>query len=401
MTITDLLILLIPLAGTSLGAFTVFFMKDRVDSKVERILLGFAAGVMTAAAVWSLLIPSIEMSGGMFSWVPALVGFLLGIAFLIGIDFIVPRLFDGTSRGATEHKVLSADEPSARAEKNLSKTPAKAPPQAPTAPQKRGSDGGETAGTLHKTNTSEPIDTLHETTVSENSDTLHETTTSENVNAPRESPDAFNETAASHGAAAARKTSTRKTRAADAGTLDAEKSAQKSRRRSGEAPSRSRTESRSGSGFSKTFMLLLAVTIHNIPEGMAVGVALAGALSGSVGITVAGALALSLGIAIQNFPEGAIISLPLKGGGMSKGKSFLCGVLSGVVEPIGGVVTLLLASQIKAALPYLLSFAAGAMFYVVFEELIPEYREDDQPYLGTIGAAAGFALMMALDVALG
>ncbi len=154
------------------------------------------------------------------------------------------------------------------------------------------------------------------------------------------------------------------------------------------------------SRFSKISMMMFAVTIHNIPEGMAVGVAYAGAASGNSGMTVAGAFALSIGIAIQNFPEGAIISLPLKGEGISKGKAFLLGILSGVVEPIGGLITILLASRIVALLPYMLSFAAGAMFYVVVEELIPEARSGDHSNLGTIGAALGFALMMVLDVAL-
>lgn len=154
------------------------------------------------------------------------------------------------------------------------------------------------------------------------------------------------------------------------------------------------------SRFSKISMMLFAVTIHNIPEGMAVGVAYAGAASGNSGMTIAGAFALSIGIAIQNFPEGAIISLPLKGEGISKGKAFLLGILSGVVEPIGGLITILLASRIVPLLPYMLSFAAGAMFYVVVEELIPEAHSGDHSNLGTIGAALGFALMMVLDVAL-
>ena len=148
-------------------------------------------------------------------------------------------------------------------------------------------------------------------------------------------------------------------------------------------------------------MLLLAVTIHNVPEGMAVGVTLAAAISSGADISLSAALALSIGIAIQNFPEGAIISMPLKAEGMSKPKSFLLGVLSGVVEPIAGIITILLASLIVPLLPYLLSFAAGAMFYVVVEELIPEAQDGEHSNIGTIGAAIGFALMMVLDVALG
>ena len=254
-----LIVLLIPFIGTSLGAAAVFLMKNKVSPKIEKTLLGFASGVMIAASIWSLLIPSMEMAEeqGKIAWLPALIGFFAGVLFLLAIDSIVPHLH------------LNADKP-------------------------------------------------------------------EGV---------------------------------------------KSR-------------------FSKISMMMFAVTIHNIPEGMAVGVAYAGAASGNSGMTVAGAFALSIGIAIQNFPEGAIISLPLKGEGISKGKAFLLGILSGVVEPIGGLITILLASRIVALLPYMLSFAAGAMFYVVVEELIPEAHSGDHSNLGTIGASLGFALMMVLDVAL-
>ena len=254
-----LIVLLIPFIGTSLGAAAVFLMKNKVSPKIEKTLLGFASGVMIAASIWSLLIPSMEMAEeqGKIAWLPALIGFFAGVLFLLAIDSIVPHLH------------LNADKP-------------------------------------------------------------------EGV---------------------------------------------KSR-------------------FSKISMMLFAVTIHNIPEGMAVGVAYAGAASGNSGMTIAGAFALSIGIAIQNFPEGAIISLPLKGEGISKGKAFLLGILSGVVEPIGGLITILLASRIVPLLPYMLSFAAGAMFYVVVEELIPEAHSGDHSNLGMIGAALGFALMMVLDVAL-
>ena len=254
-----LIVLLIPFIGTSLGAAAVFLMKNKVSPKIEKTLLGFASGVMIAASIWSLLIPSMEMAEeqGKIAWLPALIGFFAGVLFLLAIDSIVPHLH------------LNADKP-------------------------------------------------------------------EGV---------------------------------------------KSR-------------------VSKISMMLFAVTIHNIPEGMAVGVAYAGAASGNSGMTIAGAFALSIGIAIQNFPEGAIISLPLKGEGISKGKAFLLGILSGVVEPIGGLITILLASRIVPLLPYMLSFAAGAMFYVVVEELIPEAHSGDHSNLGTIGAALGFALMMVLDVAL-
>lgn len=257
----EVAILAIPFIGTSLGAFTVFFMKDKINPKTEKILLGFAAGVMIAASVWSLLIPSIDLARqrGKISWLPALIGFALGIIFLLLIDSIVPH--------------------------------------------------------LHLKSTK---------------------------------PEGF-----------------------DKGL------------------------------FSKTAMMLFAVTIHNIPEGMAVGVTCAGAIGENPRITLTSALALSVGIAIQNFPEGAIISMPLKGEGMGKGKAFFYGVLSGAVEPVGAIITLLLTSHILPLLPYFLSFAAGAMMYVVIEELIPECQSGEHSNLGTIGAALGFALMMVLDVALG
>ena len=257
---SEMIVLLVPLLGTTLGAAMVFLMRKEMNSRLEKALLGFAAGVMIAASVWSLLIPSIDMAAeqGVISWVPALVGFLLGIVFLLLIDTLTPHLH------------LASDQP-------------------------------------------------------------------EGVK----------------------------------------------------------------SGFSKTTMMLLAVTIHNIPEGMAVGVAFAGAVMGNTGITMAGALALAVGIAIQNFPEGAIISMPLRGEGMSRTKAFVCGVLSGIVEPIGALITILLTSRIRPALPYFLSFAAGAMIYVVVEELIPESQNGEHTNIGTIGVAIGFALMMVLDVALG
>ena len=252
--------ILIPFAGTSLGAAMVFFMKTSLNEQVSRALTGFAAGVMVAASIWSLLILSMEQSAAMGIWafVPAVIGFWVGILFLLLLDHIIPHLH-------------------------------------------RNSD--ETEG-------------------------------------PR-------------------------------------------------------------SHLKRTTMLVLAVTLHNIPEGMAVGVVYAGWLSGNTYITVTGALALSIGIAIQNFPEGAIISLPLRAEGAGKGKSFLYGVLSGVVEPIGAFLTILAATLILPALPYLLSFAAGAMMYVVIEELIPEMSVGKHSDIGTIFFAMGFTLMMALDVALG
>ena len=252
--------ILIPFLGTSLGAACVFFMKKTLSDMVQRALTGFAAGVMVAASVWSLLIPAMEQAAGMgkLSFVPAVAGFWIGILFLLGLDHIVPHLH-----------VKS----------------------------------GQTEG---------PKSQLRRTT-----------------------------------------------------------------------------------------MMVLAVTLHNIPEGMAVGVVYAGYLSGSAQITAAGALALSLGIAIQNFPEGAIISMPLRAEGMKKGKAFCGGVLSGVVEPIGAVLTILAAQLVVPALPYLLSFAAGAMLYVVVEELIPEMSQGSHSNIGTLFFAVGFSIMMMLDVALG
>lgn len=252
--------ILIPFIGTAAGAACVFFLKDQIRPNVQKALLGFASGVMVAASVWSLLIPAMDMSEGMgrMAFIPAAVGFLLGIAFLLFMDHIIPHLH------------LDHEEP--------------------------------------------------------------------------------------------------------------------------EGPK---------SSLKKTTMLVLAVTLHNIPEGMAVGVVFAGVLSDNSAITMTGAFALAIGIAIQNFPEGAIISLPLKSEGTSKGKAFLYGMLSGVVEPIGAILTVLLYRTVLPLLPYLLSFAAGAMLYVVVEELIPESAEGEHSNVGTIGFAAGFVIMMILDVALG
>ena len=252
--------LAIPFLGTALGSAMVFLMKNKMNSKVEKLLLGFASGVMIAASIWSLIIPSIDMASeqGKVAWIPAAVGFILGIAFLLVLDSVIPHLH------------LNND---------------------------------KTEGIKAK--------------------------------------------------------------------------------------------------LKKTTMMVFAVTLHNIPEGMAVGVTFAGALIGNTGITMAGAFALAIGIAIQNFPEGAIISMPLKSEGMSKSKAFLYGSLSGIVEPIGAIITILLTSTVVPILPYLLSFAAGAMIYVVVEELIPESQNGEHSNIGTIGVALGFVIMMILDVALG
>ena len=252
--------LLIPFAGTSLGSACVFFLRKTLNKQIQRALTGFAAGVMVAASIWSLLLPALEQSESMgkLSFIPAVVGFWIGIFFLLFLDHVTPHLH------------LNSKE-SEGPKKNLS----------------------------------------------------------------------------------------------------------------------------------RTTKMLLAVTIHNIPEGMAVGVVYAGWISGDSNITLMSARILSLGIAIQNFPEGAIISMPLRGEGMSRPKSFLMGVLSGAVEPVAGVLTILAAGIIVPVLPYLLSFAAGAMLYVVVEELIPEMSEGSHSNIGTVLFAVGFSVMMILDVALG
>ena len=252
--------LLIPLAGTMLGASFVFFMKKEMTNTLQKTLLGFASGVMVAASVWSLLIPSIEMEAesGRWSVMPAAIGFLLGMGFLLLLDDLTPHLHLGANT-----------------------------PEGPR------------------------------------------------------------------------------------------------------------------SKLSRTAMLSLAVTLHNLPEGMAVGVVLAGAMEQEASITLAGAIAVSLGIAIQNIPEGAIISMPMRAEGNSRWRSFAIGSLSGVVEPIGGMAVVLLASLIMPVLPYMLAFAAGAMLYVVVEELIPESSTGTHSNMSTIGFAIGFVLMMILDVVLG
>ena len=251
--------LLIPFAGTALGSAMVFFMRG-MHKEIERLLLGFASGVMIAASVWSLLIPAIDMAGeqGQTAWVPAAGGFLGGMAFLLVLDSLIPHLH------------MESEEP----------------------------EGVE-------------------------------------------------------------------------------------------------------STLKKTTMLVLAVTLHNIPEGMSVGVTFAGAMIGDAGITMAGAFALAAGIAIQNFPEGAIISMPLRSEGVSRKRAFVYGALSGIVEPIGAFITILLAEQIVSALPVFLAFAAGAMIYVVVEELIPEAQAGAHSNIGTVGVAIGFVIMKILDVALG
>lgn len=250
----------IPFVGTALGAACVFFMKDAMNQNIQKALLGFASGVMVAASVWSLLIPAIEMSEdkGQFAFLPAAIGFVLGILFLLGMDHLIPHLH------------MDSDVPEGMPSK-----------------------------------------------------------------------------------------------------------------------------------LKKTTMMVLAVTLHNIPEGMAVGVVFAGAITREEGVTLAGALTLALGIAIQNFPEGAIVSMPLVTEGNSRGKAYLYGMLSGIVEPIAAGITIVLLGLVTPMLPYLLAFAAGAMIYVVVEELLPEASTGEHTNISTIGFATGFLIMMILDVALG
>ena len=251
---------LLPFVGTCVGSGFVFLLKGKMSRSLQRALTGFAAGVMVAASVWSLIIPAMEQAAHMGKWsfVPAFVGVWAGILFLLALDHLIPH--------------------------------------------------------LHL-----------------------------NSECPEGAP----------------------------------------------------------CNLGKSTMMVLAVALHNLPEGMAVGVVAAGWLSGNESISAAGALALSLGIAIQNIPEGAIISMPLKSNGMKRGRAFGYGVLSGVIEPVGAVLTILLASFVVPVLPYLLAFAAGAMLYVVVEELIPEMSEGEHSNLGTMFFAVGFTLMMVLDVALG
>lgn len=252
--------LLIPFAGTAAGSGCVFFLKNEIKISVQKALSGFAAGVMVAASIWSLIIPAMEQSAdkGRLAFLPAFTGFWMGILFLLLLDHIIPHMHVGTDKS--------------------------------------------------------------------------------------------------------------------------------------EGPKSSLT---------RTAMLVLAVTLHNIPEGMAVGVVYAGLVSGSANITAGAALALALGIAIQNFPEGAIISMPLFAEGRNKGRSFVLGALSGAVEPVFGGLTVIIAGLVVPAMPYLLSFAAGAMLYVVVEELIPEMSAGEHSNVGVVAFAVGFSLMMALDTALG
>lgn len=260
-TLSNILpLLLLPAAGTLLGSASVLLVSDKFAQRVQNTLLGFAAGVMVAASVWSLLIPSINESSSMgnFAWVPAVVGFLVGIGFMLLLDILIPHLHLDSEHPEGPHSKLG-----------------------------------------------------------------------------------------------------------------------------------------------RSSMLVLAVTLHNIPEGMAVGVVAAGVVTGEVGMSMAGALALSIGIAIQNIPEGAIISMPLRSAGNSRGKAFAYGALSGIVEPISALLTILFIEHLIGIFPYMLAFAAGAMIYVVVEELIPESHSGKHSNISTISFAIGFALMMVLDVALG
>lgn len=256
MTVSVIICILIPLLGTTLGSAMVFLLKDNINPKIQKILLGFASGVMIAASIWSLLEPAIATYDNYKKWLIPAIGFLVGIAFLLFLDYVIPHIhIDNQEEGIKKNKL------------------------------------------------------------------------------------------------------------------------------------------------SKTFKMFLAVTLHNVPEGLAVGVVIAGMISGN--INEHAMLALAIGIAIQNFPEGAIISMPLKEEGFSKPKAFLYGFLSGIVEPIAALLAILLTYYVSTILPFVLAFAAGAMIYVVVEELIPEANTGTHSNLATIGLAIGFALMMVLDIALG
>ena len=253
-------LLIIPFAGTTIGSATVLFLGDKFAERIQRALLGFASGVMVAASVWSLLIPAMEESASMgnLAWIPAVVGFMLGVLFMLALDTFTPHLHPDS--------------------------------QQPEGPRSK---------------------------------------------------------------------------------------------------------------LGRSSMLVLAVTLHNIPEGMAVGVVAAGVVTGELGMSFAGAMALAIGLAIQNIPEGAIISLPLRSAGNSRGRAFAYGALSGIVEPIAAIVTILFIEHLSGVFPYMLAFAAGAMIYVVVEELIPESHSGRHSNIPTIAFAVGFAFMMVLDVALG
>ena len=323
--------IMIPFLGTALGSACVFFMKKSLGNLVQRALAGFAAGVMVAASIWSLLIPAIEQSEGMgkLSFLPAFIGFWVGVLFLLLLDHLIPHLHVGSNQ---------AEGPKSR----LGRTTMMV-----------------LAVTLHNIPEGLAVGVMYAGFLAGNAQIT-----------------AASALVLSLGIA----------------IQNFPEGAIISMPLQAEGP-----KSRLG----RTTMMVLAGTLHNIPEGMAVGVVYAGFLSGNTQITAASALALSLGIAIQNFPEGAIISMPLRAEGERKGRAFLGGVLSGVVEPIGAVLTLLAAQLVIPALPYFLSFAAGAMLYVVVEELIPEMSQGKHSNIGTVFFAVGFSVMMTLDVALG
>ena len=258
MTLTIIVCLLIPLAGTTLGSFMVFFLKKEINARLQKVLMGFASGVMFAASIWSLLQPAINSyeKSDIRMWLVPAIGFMLGIAFSLMLDYLVPH--------------------------------------------------------------------------------VHATSGEDGIKTPK---------------------------------------------------------------ISKTFKMMLAVTLHNIPEGLACGVVIAGAIGGTFNSQAM--IILAVGIAIQNFPEGAIVSMPLKEQGLSKGRAFLYGFISGVVEPIAALFAILITSFISAILPYTLAFAAAVMIFVVVEDLIPEFSGVEHSNLATIGLAVGFVLMMILDIALG
>ena len=391
--------IMIPFLGTALGSACVFFMKKSLGDLVQRSLAGFAAGVMVAASIWSLLIPAIEQSEGMgkLSFLPAFIGFWVGVLFLLLLDHLIPHLHVGSNQ---------AEGPKSRLGRTTMMVLAVTLHNIPEGMAVGVMYVGFLAGNAQITAASAlvlslgiaiqnfPEGAIISMPLRAEGESKGKAFLGGVLSGVVEPIGAVLTLLAAQLVIPALPYLLSFAAGAMLYVVVEELIPEMSQGR----------HSNLGTvffavGFS--VMMVLAVTLHNIPEGMAVGVVYAGFLSGNTQITAASALALSLGIAIQNFPEGAIISMPLRAEGERKGKAFLGGVLSGVVEPIGAVLTLLAAQLVIPALPYLLSFAAGAMLYVVVEELIPEMSQGKHSNIGTIFFAVGFSVMMTLDVALG
>ena len=391
--------ILIPFLGTTLGAACVFFMKKSLSDLVRRSLAGFAAGVMVAASIWSLLIPAIEQSEGMgkLSFLPAFIGFWVGVLFLLLLDRLIPHLHVGSKQ---------AEGPKSRLGRTTMMVLAVTLHNIPEGMAVGVMYAGFLAGNAQITAASAlvlslgiaiqnfPEGAIISMPLRAEGESKGKAFLGGVLSGVVEPIGAVLTLLAAQLVIPALPYLLSFAAGAMLYVVVEELIPEMSQGR----------HSNLGTvffavGFS--VMMVLAVTLHNIPEGMAVGVMYAGFLEGNAQITAASALVLSLGIAIQNFPEGAIISMPLRAEGESKGRAFLGGVLSGVVEPIGAVLTILAAQLVIPALPYFLSFAAGAMLYVVVEELIPEMSQGKHSNIGTIFFAVGFSVMMTLDVALG